>query len=137
VRIVVAGMGRKTGKTTLVEGLIAAAPERRWVAVKISHHAPANGAAYDIVEETDPEGHGDTRRYLRAGSARSYWVRGDLLAALPELKSLLAQAPDWIVESGQAARLLEHDLVLVAVDVSRTDRTKLRGLICGGELDPD
>jgi molybdopterin-guanine dinucleotide biosynthesis protein len=137
VRIVVAGTGRKSGKTTLVEGLIAAAPERRWIAVKVSHHAPAEGAACEILEETDLEGPGDTRRYLRAGAARSFWVRGDLRAALPALQALLAGAPDWIVESGQAVQLLEHDLALVAVDAGRVTPARLRGLIGGGELEPD
>ncbi|MCS7042708.1 MAG: hypothetical protein N2036_14995 [Bryobacteraceae bacterium] len=114
MRVIVAGTGRKSGKTALVCRILRLRPELGWTAVKISHHAPESGAAYEIVEETAPGEAGDTRRYLAAGAARAYWVRGDFEAALPELERLLAAAGHWIVESTRASKKIPCDAVLVA-----------------------
>ncbi|GIU73644.1 MAG: hypothetical protein KatS3mg004_0731 [Bryobacteraceae bacterium] len=114
MRIIVAGTGRKSGKTTLVCRVLRLAPGLGWTAVKISHHAPESGAPYEITEETAPGGTGDTRRYLAAGAARAFWVRGDFEAALPELERLLATAENWIVESTRASKRIRCDAVLTA-----------------------
>jgi molybdopterin-guanine dinucleotide biosynthesis protein len=114
MRIIVGGTGRKTGKTTLVCRILALSPGRRWTAVKVSHHAPDSGAPFEILEETGPGPSGDTRRYLAAGAARAFWLRGDLARALPALRALLDSCENWIVESTRAARLLQADLVLTA-----------------------
>jgi molybdopterin-guanine dinucleotide biosynthesis protein len=114
MRVIVAGTGRKSGKTTLVCRILRMFPERRWTAVKISHHAPESGAPFEILEEAEAGTSGDTRRYLAAGAARAFWVRGDFEAALPALERLLGEAGDWIVESTRAARRLACDVVLVA-----------------------
>lgn len=114
MRIIVAGTGRKSGKTTLVCRILRLAPGLGWTAVKISHHAPESGAPYEITEETEPGGTGDTRRYLAAGAAHAFWVRGDFEAALPELERLLATAENWIVESTRASKRIRCDAVLTA-----------------------
>lgn len=132
MRIIVGGLGRKTGKTTLICRIIALTPEREWIAVKISHHPPDDGAAYTLLADDTA---GDTKRFHEAGARRAYWLRGDLQAALPELKALLATAPNWIVESGQAVHCLEHDYALLTVDAARIDDEKVMGLLNRGEED--
>lgn len=129
MRIILGGLARKCGKTTLVCRILALAPERNWTAVKISHHAPVPGAAFTLSEELAPGTEGDTRRYLQAGAAHSYWLRGDLHAALPQLRALLAQTENWIVESTAAMPALEHDCALLVVDPANTDDGKLLALV--------
>lgn len=128
MRIVVGGLGRKVGKTALVCRMIRVAPEMNWTAVKVSHHAPENGAAYELVEA--PEA-GDTKRYLEAGARRAYWMKGDLRAGLAELRRVLEEAENWIVESTTAQRELEHDWAVLVVDEAETGDEKLRRLVCG------
>ena len=53
--IVVGGSNRGVGKTALVCGLIAALPEYRWAAVKISSHVPTQSTSSD----TDERGTGE------------------------------------------------------------------------------
>lgn len=129
MRIILGGLARKCGKTTLVCRILALSPERNWTAVKISHHAPDPGAPFTLSEELEPGDEGDTRRYLRAGAARAYWLRGDLSSALPQLRALLAHAENWIVESIAAIPALEHDYALLVVDPANTDDAKLRALL--------
>jgi molybdopterin-guanine dinucleotide biosynthesis protein len=132
MRIVVGGLARKTGKTALVCRVIALTREKRWTAVKVSHHAPESGAAYELMEEQEAGESGDTRRYLAAGAARAYWMKGDLEAGLEELRGVLAGAENWIVESTRGVRLLEHDYALVVVDTERMEDGKVLELIGGG-----
>ncbi len=132
MRIIVGGLGRKTGKTTLVCRIIALSRDRGWTAVKISHHAPPDGAAYSLLPDAAA---GDTRRFREAGALQAYWLRGDLARALPELKQLLEGASNWIVESGAALRHLEHDFALLAVDPGNIDDEKVLGLLDRGEVD--
>ncbi len=133
MRIIVGGLARKTGKTTLVCRIISLTPENRWVAVKVSHHAPHGGAPYELSEEFEPGESGDTRRYLAAGAARAFWLKGDLEAGLEELKALLAAAENWIVESTRAVRLLPHDYALLAIAPDRIENAKLLGLLHSGK----
>ncbi len=129
MRIIVGGLARKCGKTTLVCRILALTPERKWTAVKISHHLPDHGAPFTLTEELEPGETGDTRRYLRAGAARAYWLRGDLPSALPQLRALLANAENWIVESTSAIPALDHDYALLVVDPAHTEDDKLRALL--------
>ncbi len=133
MRIIVAGTGRKSGKTSLICRILALSPERRWTAVKISHHAPATGAPFELTEETEAGPSGDTRRYLAAGAARAFWLRGDFDQGLPALRALLAASENWIVESTRAARWLEADLVLTAGAGPAPDDAALDVLLRGGQ----
>ena len=135
MRIVVGGLARKTGKTALVCRVIALTRGKRWTAVKVSHHDPESGAAYELLEEKESGEIGDTRRYLAAGAARAYWLRGDLEAGLEELRGVLAGAENWIVESTRSVRLLEHDYALLVVDAERMEDGKVLELIGGGGKD--
>ncbi|MEJ5369859.1 MAG: hypothetical protein WHT08_16215 [Bryobacteraceae bacterium] len=133
MKIVVGGTGRKCGKTTLVCRILALSREKRWTAVKISHHAPDSGAAFELIEETEAGDSGDTRRYLAAGAARAFWLRGDFEQGLPALRALLAGAENWIVESTRAARVLEADVVLRAGADPPPDDAALLALLAGRE----
>jgi hypothetical protein len=129
VRIILGGLARKCGKTTLVCRILALSPEKNWTAVKISHHASDPGAPFTLSEEQQPGNEGDTRRYLQAGAARAFWLRGDLNSALPQLLTLLAHSENWIVESTTAIPTVEHDYALLVVDPANTDDDKLRALL--------
>ena len=85
--VVVGGHTRNIGKTSVVAGLIAALPEMRWTAMKITQFGhgvcSANGEACDcetadhtiaVSEERVANGT-DSGRYLGAGAVRSLWVR--------------------------------------------------------------
>lgn len=133
MRIIVAGTGRKTGKTTLVCRILALSPGRRWTAVKVSHHAPGSGAPFELMQETEPGSSGDTRRYLAAGAARAFWLRGDFQHGLPALRALLAECDNWIVESTRAAALLDADLVLTARPGSAPRDDALLALLGGAQ----
>jgi hypothetical protein len=67
--IVVGGSNRGVGKTALVCGLIAALPEFRWTAIKITSHD--HGQPKPVWEETRPGQGTDTARYLAAGAERA------------------------------------------------------------------
>ena len=43
--VVVGGQSRKVGKTSVVCGLIAALPEMRWTAIKLTQHEPIEHVA--------------------------------------------------------------------------------------------
>ena len=136
MRIVVGGAGRKSGKTTLACRILSLAHERRWTAVKISHHAPESGAPYELLAEHEPGPVGDTRRYLAAGAARAFWLRGDSERALPELRALLDASDNWIVESTRAIAWLEADAVLIAGSGPPPSDDELRALLrAGGQPD--
>jgi len=133
MRIIVGGTGRKCGKTTLVCRILGLAREPGWTAVKVSHHAPESGAPFELIEETEAGASGDTRRYLAAGAARAFWLRGDFEQALPALRALLAGSTNWIVESTRATRHLEADLVLTAGAQAPPDDAALLALLGGGQ----
>lgn len=133
MRIIVGGTGKKSGKTTLVCRILALSPERHWTAVKISHHAPATGAPFELIEETEAGPSCDTRRYLAAGAVRAFWLRGDFDQGLPALRALLDGCENWIVESTRAAQRLEADLMLMAGAGRAPSDAALAVLLRGGQ----
>ncbi|MBZ5528705.1 MAG: hypothetical protein LAN71_12485 [Acidobacteriia bacterium] len=106
--VVVGGHTRNIGKTQLVCDLIAAFPQARWTAVKITQHghgvcalngescdcAPAqHSAALDRQAPGDPET--DSGRFLAAGARRAFWLRtkqGFLPEGLPLLRAALEES---------------------------------------------
>lgn len=131
--VVVGGHTRNIGKTSVVAGLIAALPERRWTAIKITQFGhgvcSANGEPCDCetadhtiaVSEERERGSGtDSSRYLGAGAERSFWVRtrqGQLSEAMPRVRRLMEEAPgDVIVESNSVLRFLQPDVSLSVLD---------------------
>jgi molybdopterin-guanine dinucleotide biosynthesis protein len=135
--IVVGGHTRNIGKTSVVAGLIAALPELRWTAIKITQFGhgvcSANGEPCDcetadhtiaVSEERDAASGTDTSRYLAAGAARSMWVRtrqGQLAEAMPRVRQLLAGAENVIVESNSVLRFVQPDVSLSVLDPSVED----------------
>ena len=135
--IVVGGHSRNVGKTSVVAGLIAALPEREWLAVKITQYGhgicSANGEACDcvtadhasaITEERDRSGETDTSRFLVAGAKRVLWVRtqqGYLAEAMPRLRQEMAKSRDVILESNSVMRFVKPDLYLVVLDPATED----------------
>jgi hypothetical protein len=135
--VVVGGHSRSVGKTSVAAGLIAALPERRWTAVKITQYGhgvcsvngESCGCAVDehtwaITEENDRSGRSDTSRFLVAGAVRSLWVRtkqGRLAEAMPDLRKQLAEAENVILESNSVMRFLRPDVYLTVLDASTAD----------------
>jgi molybdopterin-guanine dinucleotide biosynthesis protein len=135
--VVVGGHTRNIGKTSVVAGLIAALPERRWTAIKITQFGhgvcSANGEPCDcetadhtiaISEERERGSGTDSSRYLAAGAARSFWVRtrqGQLSEAMPRVRALLAESENAIVESNSVLRFLQPDVSLSVLDPAVED----------------
>ncbi len=135
--VVVGGHTRNIGKTSVVAGLIAALPERRWTAIKITQFGhgvcSANGEPCDcetadhtiaVSEERDRESGTDSSRYLEAGAERSFWVRtrqGQLSEAMARVRALLAEAQNAIVESNSVLRFLQPDVSLSVLDPAISD----------------
>ena len=135
--VVVGGHTRNIGKTSVVAGLIAALPARRWTAIKITQFGhgvcSANGEPCDcetadhtiaISEERERASGTDSSRYLAAGAARSFWVRtrqGQLREAMPRLRALLAASENVIVESNSVLRFLRPDVSLSVLDPAVED----------------
>jgi hypothetical protein len=133
--VVVGGHARSVGKTSVVAGLIAALPEMRWTAVKITQYGhgicSADGAACDcatgdhawaITEEHDRSGESDSSRFLVAGAARSWWVRtrqGMLAEAMPALRERLSG--NVIVESNAVMKFLRPDVYLTVLNFGNAD----------------
>ena len=134
--VVVGGHSRSVGKTSVVAGLIAALPELRWTAVKITqfgHGICANGSDCDcatvihthlIEEERDRSGESDTSRFLVAGAEQSLWARtkqGRLAEAMPDLRRRLEGVANVIIESNSVMQFLRPDLYLTVLDHGTKD----------------
>jgi molybdopterin-guanine dinucleotide biosynthesis protein len=140
--VVVGGHSRSVGKTSVAAAIIARLPEMHWTAFKITQFGhgfcTANGEPCDcqtdehtvaVSEERDPRSGNDwtgtdSARYLRAGAARSFWVRtriGNLAAAMPRLRKEFAAAENAIVESNSIMGFLRPDLYLSVLDHATTD----------------
>jgi hypothetical protein len=135
--IVIGGHSRSVGKTSVVAGLIAALPEFRWTALKITQYGhgicSANGEPCDcatgdhswaVTEERDAAGDSDTSRFLAAGAVRAWWVRteqGRLAEAMPTVRAKLAEAENVVLESNSVLKFLRPDLYLTVLDPSTAD----------------
>ncbi|SNT00625.1 hypothetical protein SAMN05421770_103430 [Granulicella rosea] len=135
--VVVGGHTRNIGKTSVVAGIIAAMPELRWTAFKITQFGhgvcSANGEACDcetaehtiaISEERERESGTDSSRYLAAGAMRSLWVRtrqGQLAEAMPRIRQEMTKAENVILESNSVLRFLKPDLFISVLDPATAD----------------
>ena len=138
--VVIGGHSRNVGKTSVVAGLIAALPEYRWTAAKITQyghgvcsldgescHCATDDHSWAISEETDRSGKSDTSRFLIAGAARVWWVRteqGRLAEAMPELRKRLAEAENVILESNSVVQFLRPEVYLTVLDPATADFKK-------------
>lgn len=135
--LVIGGHSRNIGKTSVVAGLIAALPDRRWTAFKITQFGhgvcSANGEPCDcetadhavaVSEERDGMSGTDSARYLAAGAVRSFWVRtrqGQLVTAMPRIRKELDRAENVIIESNSILRFLRPDLYLSVLEPAIAD----------------
>jgi hypothetical protein len=118
--IVVGGSGSGVGKTALVCGLIAALPEFKWNAIKITtreHNKPK-----PIWEETSAGQGTDTGRFLAAGAERAFLAtpsmriqppEPDLAPMLDELWPHFGRHTNLIFESNSILRHLQPNLCLL------------------------
>ena len=136
--VVIGGHSRSVGKTSVVAGLIAALPEYRWTALKITQFGhgicsadgkPCDCATTDdhfkaISDERDLSSETDTSRFLSAGAERSVWVRtrqGMLAEAMPDIRRRIAGAENVIMESNSIMGFLKPDLYLSVLDAGQED----------------
>jgi hypothetical protein len=135
--VVIGGHSRNLGKTSVVAGLIAALPEYKWTAVKITQFGhgvcSVNGESCDcatdehtqaISEEKSRAGESDTSRFLVAGAARSLWVRtkqGWLAEAMPDFRARLGDNKNVIIESNSVMKFLRPDLYIPVLDFNTAD----------------
>ena len=135
--VIIGGHSRSVGKTSVVAGLIAAMPEMRWTALKVTQYghgicsadgAPCDCASDDhswaVTEERDRSGESDTSRFLVAGAEKVYWVRtrqGMLAEAMPRIRQVIAGAENVIFESNSLMKFIRPDLYLTILDFANPD----------------
>jgi Ni2+-binding GTPase involved in maturation of urease and hydrogenase len=103
--LVIAGSGRGAGKTAVGCALIAAMPELRWTAVKVTLHGHDVGGG--LWEEMDADSGKDTGRYLAAGATHAFLISGlsddALVDAVAEIRNRYAETDSLFVESNRVA----------------------------------
>ncbi len=130
--VVVGGHTRNIGKSSVVAGLIAALPQMRWTAFKITQFGhgvcSANGRPCDcetadhtlaISEERGLDVTTDSGRFLAAGAVRSLWVRtrqGQLFEAMSRIRREMEGAENVIFESNSILQFVRPDLYLTVLD---------------------
>ncbi len=143
--IVIGGHTRSIGKTQLVCDVIAAFPQARWIAGKITQYGHGvcaqNGDNCDCAPtehvcainwETQPDSNTDSARFLAAGARQSFWLRtkqGFLAEGLPLLRTALHETlrneetdpPPLIVESNSLLRFLRPSLYIAVLDPTKED----------------
>jgi hypothetical protein len=138
--VVIGGHSRNLGKTSVVAGLIAALPEYRWTALKITQHGhgvcsldgkschcATDDHTWAISEEKDRSGQSDTSRFLFAGAVRAWWVRteqGRLAEAVPTIRRRLAESENVILESNSILKFVRPDLYVTVLDPATADFKK-------------
>src|SRR5579862_761290 len=135
--IVVGGHSRNIGKTSVVCGIIRALPDRNWTAIKITQYGHGvcsrDGKPCDcsdpehpiaVSQETGATPSTDSGRFLASGAARAFWVRtpaGELNAAMPRVRRILAECENAIIESNSILRFLQPDLCAMVLDGAVAD----------------
>jgi molybdopterin-guanine dinucleotide biosynthesis protein len=119
--VVVGGSARGVGKTSLVCGVIATTPERKWIAVKVTNHA--YGADELLREETERGEGSDTARFLEAGARRAFLLTAqdsaEMQSAVEALGRILEPGANLIVESNRILDSVNADLcIIVAGDTA-------------------
>ncbi|MGA8151591.1 MAG: hypothetical protein WB952_11625 [Terriglobales bacterium] len=135
--VVIGGHSRSVGKTSVVVGLIAALPEYKWTALKITQyghgicsqngescHCATDDHSWAISEEKDRSGESDTSRFLAAGAEHAWWVRteqGRLAEAMPAIRRRLSESRNVILESNSILKFVRPDLYLTVLDPATAD----------------
>ena len=135
--VVVGGHSRSVGKTSVVVGLIAALPEYKWTAFKVTQyghgicsqngescHCATDDHTWAISEEKQRSGDSDTSRFLAAGAEQAWWVRteqGRLAEAMPAIRQRLSRSTHAILESNSILKFVRPDLYLTVLDPGTAD----------------
>jgi hypothetical protein len=109
--VIVAGQGRKSGKTTTVCAIIAGTQNARWTAIKVTTHDHGADLTEPVVVEEHEAGTAkDTARYLAAGAKRALWIRcrqSDIARAVTPLLE-----GNVIIESNSAVGGVPAELIV-------------------------
>ena len=130
--IVVGGQAKNVGKTTLLLNIMAAFPELRWSAVKITNHRHepagcelrADSASWSIWEQVSITGESDTCRFIQAGAQHAWLIQADddaLEGAYAALRRIVPAESNLIVESNRIGSLLDPDLFLLMIDAAQPE----------------
>ena len=117
--ITVSGHSRKTGKTSVVEGLIAALPECSWTALKISSHRHSGDPFKDctVIEETNHDGGNDTSRFLKAGARRAFWIQARHIEdAIPAVQEIINASPYVVIEGNSVLNFIAADFSILVIN---------------------
>lgn len=125
--ILVGGRAKNAGKTTLVCNIIAALPELRWNAVKVTtHQHEVRGCvlrkkqkSWSIWEQASSTETSDTALFLKAGAKSAFLLQSedaDLEGACTALCNILSADANVIVESTRSAGFLKPDLFLLLMN---------------------
>ena len=139
--LVIAGSGRGAGKTAVGCALIAALPELRWVAVKVTRHG--HDVDKGLWEELNLRSDKDTGRYLSAGAKRVFLISGvtDTQATelVAEARGRASECDALLVESNRiTAAAVSHRgerAVTVAVLSGPAGEWKASLRECAGSVD--
>jgi hypothetical protein len=135
--VVVGGHSRNIGKTSVTAGIIRRLRSRRWAALKITQYGhgvcgnpghacecgPDPDPPFGLSEEYAP-GKSDSGRFLAAGAHRSFWLRtpaGRLFEAADQIRKIIDQHENTIVESNSILDCFDPDLFLMVLDFSCED----------------
>jgi hypothetical protein len=101
--LVISGSGRGAGKTAVGCALMAAIPELRWAAVKVTPHL--HDETPGVWEERDAGSEKDTGRYLAAGARRAFLMTAASALSAEELmletRKRTAECYAWLIESNR------------------------------------
>lgn len=136
--VVIGGHTRNIGKTSVMSALIREFAPLGWTAVKVTQYGHGicsrdgepcgcepEEHPFALTEETDPQGRGDTCRFLAAGARRSLWLRvrqGQLAEAVPLLMETIGSRNGWaMIESNSILEFVDPLLYLAVLDGSKRD----------------
>jgi hypothetical protein len=122
--ILVGGLAKDIGKTTLICNIVSALPDLQWNAIKITSHEHevrgcqlrVDGSSWSIFEQISAGTPSDTVRFFQAGAAKSFLIQvgnAALGEAFTALWKLVPRKANLIVESNRAAAILNPDLFLL------------------------
>jgi hypothetical protein len=127
--VIVAGTGRKVGKTTVACRIIKSFSKSNITAVKISSHFHEpqehlklihRNSDYVIWEELSSQGSKDSSQMLAAGATRSFYIQAEKDASVPAFEKLIDLLPysgPVVCESPSLARgVMPGALIIVSGD---------------------
>jgi molybdopterin-guanine dinucleotide biosynthesis protein len=119
----ISGHSRKVGKTSIVEGLIAALPEYNWTALKVSSHLHSCDSSkdYEVIEETGRDGGNDTSRFLKAGARRAFWIQAEKIeSAIPAVREIIYEAAGnaayVVIEGNSVLDFIADDFSILVIN---------------------